>query len=144
DENRLVVLLGLLILLTAEPAEEGIGPLAGLSQKRELRFLAGNANEPHELHFVVFIHRAAEKLEFPVGTPRHIKDAVRPTAAIDSGNAAVVDNSRFVAPAGVVGQTFFSLQERLYGIEADSRMLRTQKKPLNGGLAVGHVAHDPA
>src|SRR5262249_62174097 len=120
DENRLVILLGLLVLLIAKPAKEGIRPLAGLSQKRELGLLAGDADEPHEFDFVVFIHRPTEEFEFPVRAPRNIKDTVRPTAAIDSRDAAVVDEGCLIAAAGVVGQRFFALEKRLNSVEADS------------------------
>src|SRR6266566_5293350 len=99
DQHRLVVLFGLLVLLVAEAAIERIGALTGLAEERELRLAAGDSHETDEVYLVVFIHRPAKKLEFPVGPAADVEHPVGAAAAIDRRDAAVVGERRLISLA---------------------------------------------
>src|SRR5690242_13438361 len=90
-----VVLLGLFVALVAEAAIERVGAFAGSPAERELRLLLGDPHEPDEIHLVVFLQSAANELELPIRPARDVEHAVRPAAAIDRGQAAIVDERRF-------------------------------------------------
>src|SRR5206468_3934497 len=97
---RLVILLGRFVVLIAKAAKEGIRAFATAAEKAELRLLLGHAHEANEIHLVVFIDRAAQEFEFPVGAAADIQHAIRPAATIDGGQAAVVGQCRFGRAAG--------------------------------------------
>ena len=60
------------------------------AQERELGLLLGDPHQAHQLHLVVLGDGPAEELEFPVGPAGDVEHAVRPAAAIDRRQAAVV------------------------------------------------------
>ena len=94
-QDRLVVALDLVFGLIAETAKERIARFADAAAEIKFRLAFGNADESGQFDLVIAFDGAIEEFIFPIGPAGHIENAVRPSAAIDDDDPAVIGERGF-------------------------------------------------
>ena len=115
------------------------------SRKSNFGWRRGDPDQADELDLIVFLERAAEELELPVGPPAHVEHPIRPAPLIDDNQPAVVGErllaGRRVSPAAC--SAFFSSRrgERMDLIEVHAFVFRAKLESKAERFAVSRRQH---